>query len=465
MIQPLVQFLPTAEEEIRRFQNIRNAFLHLYNALGNVCEMHAEHSAHIRLPLQNVEANTSQSPLVTFNVAFAYVISSTSATSDPVWISIDSIFGDSATNRHAPQQHSGTSVADKALADLDRNLRSTPKTTASVPESQSSHPGNESKPTFQFSTSAIPAAKRPRVGYETASSRRMMKIPAFSDTNPNILVDLWPPESCVDHNLCTYLQLCSKEGHANQRVRIIEATGAYNHSLYLSTPTDANKPTKAISLSQVISSVSQKVPSHKLLQYPRLRLAKQLAAAVLQFHATPLMKDSWRSEDVFFFDTNEDSRALGHPHLNVRVRKPQHNNNNNDFAYNTSTPSTDLVIRNQPLFSLALILLELAYQAPFQTLRLPSNIYPAPGPGLNHAFSAILGAQYSDLFTANRLIQELVPKMGLTYSKIVKKCLHCDFGLGVSNLGDRGLQEVFYRDVVCELERLEEGAWEVGGRG
>lgn len=48
------------------------------------------------------------------------------------------------------------------------------------------------------------------------------------------------------------------------------------------------------------------------------------------------------------------------------------------------------------------------------------------------------------------------PVLGRTYANIVKKCLACDFGHG-DDLGDPALQAIFYRDVVCELERLEEG--------
>jgi hypothetical protein len=40
-------------------------------------------------------------------------------------------------------------------------------------------------------------------------------------------------------------------------------------------------------------------------------------------------------------------------------------------------------------------------------------------------------------------------------AKIVRKCLGCDFGEGTTDLNDPGLQNVFYKDVVCELERLE----------
>jgi len=49
--------------------------------------------------------------------------------------------------------------------------------------------------------------------------------------------------------------------------------------------------------------------------------------------------------------------------------------------------------------------------------------------------------------------------MGVPYARMVRKCLACDFGLGTRDLADEGLRDAFYRDVVCELERLE-GAFE-----
>jgi hypothetical protein len=44
--------------------------------------------------------------------------------------------------------------------------------------------------------------------------------------------------------------------------------------------------------------------------------------------------------------------------------------------------------------------------------------------------------------------------LGLPYAKIVRRCLGCDFGED-TDLNAQSLQAAFYRDVVCELERLE----------
>ena len=57
--------------------------------------------------------------------------------------------------------------------------------------------------------------------------------------------------------------------------------------------------------------------------------------------------------------------------------------------------------------------------------------------------------------TAKRVANTVVREMGGTYSKIVKKLLQCNFGCG-DDLNDPKLQGIVHRDVVCELERLEQ---------
>jgi hypothetical protein len=63
--------------------------------------------------------------------------------------------------------------------------------------------------------------------------------------------------------------------------------------------------------------------------------------------------------------------------------------------------------------------------------------------------------RFSDFEVADRVSKNLGSSLGASYAKVVRKCLGCDFGEGETDLSDPGLQAVFYRDVVCELERLE----------
>ncbi len=61
----------------------------------------------------------------------------------------------------------------------------------------------------------------------------------------------------------------------------------------------------------------------------------------------------------------------------------------------------------------------------------------------------------SDFEIADRVSKNLGSSLGASYAKVVRKCLGCDFGEGETDSSDPGLQAVFYRDVVCKLERSE----------
>jgi hypothetical protein len=101
-----------------------------------------------------------------------------------------------------------------------------------------------------------------------------------------------------------------------------------------------------------------------MLQCKRLRLARQLASPVLQFHTTPFLEESWRSEDVIFFEIGNGSQKPSEPrepHLNVNVRVQK--------VKKFKTPSNDLINTNPYTFGLGAVLLELAYQAPLRSFQ------------------------------------------------------------------------------------------------
>jgi hypothetical protein len=415
---------PAMKEKIEGFQNVHKAFIQLYNALGKACQLHEEHSAHFSLEPQHIRAIGSEPPLVRFNVAFTHIMGNNMASINPVWIAIDSIFGESATMEDSFQQPDYHGLAKRVLG----GLSSTPKRTHGL-----------SNETLNSNTSP---PKKKRVAFATTTAEKIQPS-AFVSASSLLLntpTDITLPDFCVQHNFCICIQKCSQQRQT--KIGYLEKAGPCKHLVYFSPSIVACQAREPMSLAYVVSSISKKCEMQKLLQYQRLRLAKQLAAAVLQFHGTPLMKDSWQSKDVVFFDSSEDfkqqSNALHSPHLNVHVQKSQQSS----LISDTCSPSNQGLIRNSYLFNLGVVLLELAYQAPLRSLQEASD--------LKDGFDR----KHIEFFAANRLSNNMKPVLGLTYANIVKKCLACDFGHG-DDLNDSMLQAVFYRDVVCELERLE----------
>ncbi|PVH67685.1 hypothetical protein DL98DRAFT_475429 [Cadophora sp. DSE1049] len=184
--------------------------------------------------------------------------------------------------------------------------------------------------------------------------------------------------------------------------------------------------------------------AHQFLQHDRLRLARQLSSAVLQFHATPMLKPSWCSNDVVFFGTDALSTTLASPHLNVQVGKSHKHALQSEAEISTTSKHNTLpFVRNPYLFGLGVILIELARQAPLSTFREKCEL------------SDSYENKFSDYIIADRVSKLLAPSLGPNYAKVVRKCLGCDFGEGTTDLNDSALQGAFYRDVVYELERLE----------
>ena len=88
------------------------------------------------------------------------------------------------------------------------------------------------------------------------------------------------------------------------------------------------------------------------------------------------------------------------------------------------------------------MLLELAYQAPLQSLQKDRDVDANVPPN-------------TDYHIANRVRLQAADLMGPKYAEVVRKCIQCDFGHG-DDLGQTKLQEGFHQDVICKLEELEE---------
>lgn len=100
------------------------------------------------------------------------------------------------------------------------------------------------------------------------------------------------------------------------------------------------------------------------------------------------------------------------------------------------------LIRNQLLFRLGVMLLEIAFQKPLDEMKETTD---ADGQDDSNA----------DFWAADRLRHQVSACLAPRYAEVVRKCIHCDFGKDF-DLTATKLQEAFYQDVVCELKRLED---------
>ena len=347
---------------------------------------------------------------IKFNMAYTDMTLADSADqSDLVWFAIDSTSGDTVE----PDSCDTTSSHNDSLEQVLKRI------IVSAPD-------------------ATQKKTQKRVRFQAESSASVHESPILSTAaaaNP-----LLSSESmCKD--FCDIIHRPLREPlQASECVGVLENNDRCRNLVYLSKNRRQMRR-EAISLGDVILSIPKRQAVGGFWLYDRLRLAKTLAIAVLQYHSTPWLKVSWRSEDIYFFDnepiSSPGSPSIASPHLNVKVKGPC-----GELSRALEFPPHNL-IRNPLLFSLGVVLLEIAYTSTMKTLRRPIDL------------DSGREGRYTDFFAARRLAASGKSDMGATYHKIVEKVVECDFGCGM-DLNNPKLQAAFHHDVICPLEKLEQ---------
>lgn len=377
--------------------------------LGRACTEHTEHLAHFNLRVEQGNSNQGGRPTdLKFTLAFRHISLVGAGQADPLWFVVDSILHEPSTNVLSHRDHGDSDGISVSLKRQGEPL---------------------------MSCSLKPAAKRVRFQADSNTTQRPLPSVPFSEN----LVSA----PTMRRDFCDYLRkyVCpSPIGTTN--CMLLEGGIGCKHLVYplpsMLDRTDKN----GVSLENFLISISRDIGLGVFPQYKRLYLAKNLALAVLQYYATSWLKIAWRSQDILFFREQGDSLMnsvpnLSTPHLNVKVTEAGGRVSEGLQASRSLAP-------NPILFGLGVVLLEIAYSAPLKTLQRSCDLEN----GVEN--------QYTEFFTARRLAKSIGREMGSSYGAIVKKLLQCDFGCG-DDFNDRDLQAGYYRDVVCELDKLEQG--------
>ena len=175
----------------------------------------------------------------------------------------------------------------------------------------------------------------------------------------------------------------------------------------------------------------------------KLHLARLLALAVLRFNSTPWLDNGLRSKDILFPDLLDVSpETVRMPYLKSRVLIGE----NQLVAGHSTINSQDRLnhprspVRNQTLYSLGVLLVELAYNSPLQDLQINEDDQGDP---------------HTLYWAALRLGERVWRELGQKYADAVKICLYGGFGAS-SDLDDARVQKMFFDEVVWKLERCAE---------
>jgi len=198
------------------------------------------------------------------------------------------------------------------------------------------------------------------------------------------------------------------------------------------------------------TSLEDILPKKQLLsREERLRLAMTLSYSLLSFgsYKTSWFQDRWRSKDIKFFVTQSNATTEGKTRLSPYITpvfpcqaKGKSVVRFSGFAF---SPAQGFV-RNEKLFSLALVLTEIGLGCTLLDIEDPTGSVHGP-----------TDDPFKEYIKSKNIVEShmLGREMGPDYARIVKQCFFCDFGIGEADFATEELQYLFYDKVVCGLER------------
>jgi hypothetical protein len=229
----------------------------------------------------------------------------------------------------------------------------------------------------------------------------------------------------------------------------------YSQWFYLSTPLTASSSSQ--SFAEVIAWVAEEPVVRTLPRSVLVDLAGNLAEGIMQFYSTPWLSHPDLGQIVRFYNNSDPSMnsvQLEGPYFTTRLEtrakgKGKATDQIQGGPYGKASVAVCSGARNELMFNFGIILLEIGFAQPWHMLK-------------QSVSRMVTGEQLSDYKKAEKLAHLLINQMGLTYPKIIKKCLGCDFGLGETDMDNEDLQRRFLEDVVSELQRLREHIREMG---
>ena len=402
----------TTSHEVKKLQMVRQDSQLVYSALSRACTMHPKHTIQLSLPAEcTYISDRVDSCRTCFSLAFgrpSFVDQSTQEkfvansaeqdiSCDWIWFEVESITGNEVEK-------------------LELNIKKNEKNILAH---------NTSKNSARQALEAM-AATQNALGIDNESRAEQMNL--GQSTCQNLFLKLNARISASGAIPQAYIL-----EHIVDRKLIV-------HRSMLRSETQS-----PISLAKLISQSSSGRASHDIPQFMILSYAKSLTLAVLQFHTTPWLSKPWNSANVFFSGASgvdpQKQHRLSAPHLRAVVAS----SGDSVSSLSTTLSASDVsIIPNTLLFELGVMLLELAFGAPFESLQCENPV------------SAHTNTTAVDYLAALRLADDVDTRLGAGFASIVKKCLRCDFGCG-TELDNPALQVRLYEDVVGKLERLEDG--------
>ncbi|KAI1610696.1 hypothetical protein EDD36DRAFT_442219 [Exophiala viscosa] len=410
--------LPFAvRKSLRAYSVVKDAALDLHEAFQSACTKHTGHQAHLNLAPTYAESGVTQ---LRFALAFSQLcLDEKSSTGDATWLTVETaITGElQSTDDPEPSQRV-TQALKRAHECLETKTETIDK-----------------KPRAKL------VKKQVRFGHEPTT--KIVLDTGIRPPSTPVLLNL-----CSGSNFCTQLQRFLRQTQPDTTaIGYLKSPQGSKHLIYVDSKSTiavrGTKPPELRSLYKVLVDADQGVEGLSFSLPYKIGLGKKLAKALLQFHATPWLGETWSSREVLLGQTASSEDDIGDSmgaYVSAQIQgRPA------ELTETTSQHMIDsgpALVRNRILFGLGVMLLEIAYLRPFASMIRSVDRRNQ------------IGGLEADFRAADRLSRSVSAQLGAEYAEITRKLIHTDFGRGFS-MEESRLQEAFYQDVICELEYLE----------
>ena len=208
-----------------------------------------------------------------------------------------------------------------------------------------------------------------------------------------------------------------------------DQVNAHRHGLYWpEKPLVDRNALISVSLGSILSSSDPQ--ASRLSVADSRRLALSLSLGVLRLHDTPWLARQWSRDDITLFKQNNFILAK-HPFVSTNLQA----------ASQVRPCRASPTIRNETLFALGVVLIELCLRKSFDDLHVAEDLN---SDGTKHAAS--------DFLAADRLLDDVYDQAGKRYGDAVRRCVRCEFDERSTSLEDNSFRRAVYETVIAVLE-------------
>ncbi|RPA73297.1 hypothetical protein BJ508DRAFT_419098 [Ascobolus immersus RN42] len=215
----------------------------------------------------------------------------------------------------------------------------------------------------------------------------------------------------------------------------------YRHSVYRDIPSEPLRAART-SLASILDPASGK----QIYPSEMYNMAHLLTRSLICLGSTPntWFIDGWGSREINFFldgQVRKSGQQLNTLKPFIMPRFPTQTG-----SHPTVPSKSQCLARDSQLFSLAVVLIELAFGRPLAAISVPGVEYSESSEDADACY------RHAKAILDHQLVKAAV---GSTYADIVERCFYGDFGLRSREIGfaNEKMREVFYTLVVMQFEK------------